>query len=124
MRNHDSGHRGAKIALPHSLAAWCEISCTLLCGAVKIERRMKIWKIALLVVTLAASSSGCLIPHARSAPNEPGIVEITYAGDAGANSPVMDDAFRAFETESRELHQEKSASSCLSRAQRPSASLT
>ena len=32
------------------------------------------------------------------------MVELNYTGDAGANGAVMDDAFRAFEAQSRELH--------------------
>jgi hypothetical protein len=48
---------------------------------------MKVWKFAWLV-----------------APNEPGVVEIGYTGNAGADTTAMDDALRAFESESCELH--------------------
>ena len=64
---------------------------------------MSLWKIVLLIATLAAAL-WWLSPQRAIAPNEPGVVEISYTGDAGANDPVMDDAFRAFEAESRELH--------------------
>ena len=74
-----------------------------LVGPVENQHRMKIWKIALIVVALGFFV-WFLNPQRAIAPNEPGVVEIAYTGDAGTNGPVMDDAFRAFETESRELH--------------------
>ena len=64
---------------------------------------MRPWKIVLLCVALAAAL-WALSPARTITPNEPGVVELNYTGDAGANGAVMDDAFRAFETQSRELH--------------------
>ena len=65
---------------------------------------MKDWKVVAPVVALSALL-WWLSPSRALQPNEPGVVEITFTGTAGANNPVMDDAFHAFETESRALHQ-------------------
>ena len=65
---------------------------------------MKVWKAIALVAALGALLCW-LSPSRALQPNESGVVEITYTGNAGANDPVMDDAFHAFEAESRALHQ-------------------
>ncbi len=65
---------------------------------------MKVWKVVLGVVALGALL-WWLSPGRAIQPNEPGVVEISFTGNAGANNPVLDDAFRVFEAESRELHQ-------------------
>jgi multiple sugar transport system permease protein/multiple sugar transport system substrate-binding protein len=64
---------------------------------------MRVWKVVAIAAALGALL-WWLSPSRAIQPNEPGVVEINYTGDAGANGPVMDDAFRAFEAESRELH--------------------
>ncbi|HEY1770754.1 MAG TPA: extracellular solute-binding protein [Chthoniobacterales bacterium] len=64
---------------------------------------MKAWKLISFAVVLIALL-WWLSPERARQPDEPGVVEINYTGDAGANNAVMDDAFRAFETESRALH--------------------
>ena len=64
---------------------------------------MSLSKAALLVLAL-----GLLLwflnPQRAIEPNEPGVVEINYTGDAGANKAAMDEAFLAFAAESRALH--------------------
>ena len=65
---------------------------------------MKVWKVVPFVAALGVLL-WWLSPGRAIQPNEPGVVELTYTGNAGANNPVMDDAFHAFEAESRELHQ-------------------
>ena len=65
---------------------------------------MSPWKIALFVAGLAGLL-WFLAPRRAIAPNEPGSVEIYYTGDAGANEAAMDEAFLAFEAESRALHE-------------------
>jgi hypothetical protein len=64
---------------------------------------MSLWKAALLALAL-----GLLLwflnPQRAIEPNEPDVVEINYTGDAGANKAAMDEAFLAFEAESRALH--------------------
>ncbi|MEO8440670.1 MAG: carbohydrate ABC transporter permease [Spartobacteria bacterium] len=65
---------------------------------------MKVWKAALLLAALAAVI-WWLSPQRAIKPNEPGVVEINFTGDAGANKAALDEAFLAFETESRALHE-------------------
>jgi multiple sugar transport system permease protein/multiple sugar transport system substrate-binding protein len=64
---------------------------------------MSPWKIVLLVAGLAALV-WFLNPQRAIEPNDSGVVEINYTGDAGANKAAMDEAFLAFEAESRALH--------------------
>jgi multiple sugar transport system permease protein len=65
---------------------------------------MSPWRIALFVAALGLLL-WLLAPQRALLPNDPGVVELTYSGDAGINNAVMDDAFRAFEAESRQLHE-------------------
>ncbi len=65
---------------------------------------MRGWKIALLVAAVAALL-WALSPSRSIEKSEAGVVEITYTGDAGANKAAMDEAFLAFEAESRALHE-------------------
>ncbi|MBA3608476.1 MAG: extracellular solute-binding protein [Chthoniobacterales bacterium] len=65
---------------------------------------MSPWKIVLFVAALAGLL-WFLAPQRAIAPNEPGVVEINYTGDAGANKAAYDEAFLAFEAESRALHE-------------------
>ena len=64
---------------------------------------MKAWKVVALAAALGALL-WWLSPGRAIQPEGPGVIDIYYTGDAGANAPVMDDAFQAFEAESRELH--------------------
>ena len=64
---------------------------------------MKRWKLPLLVIA-AASAIWLLSPERAIEPNEPGVVEISYLGQSGADAAAVNDAFRIFETESREAH--------------------
>lgn len=65
---------------------------------------MSPWKIVLLAAALAGLL-WWLSPQRAIAPNESGVVEINYTGDAGANKAALDEAFLAFEAESRALHE-------------------
>ncbi|MEO6507546.1 MAG: hypothetical protein ABIO87_07160 [Chthoniobacterales bacterium] len=64
---------------------------------------MNWWKLLLLGLGLT-----CLLwflsPHRAITPDEPGIVEISFTGDPGANKAALDEAFLAFEAESQALH--------------------
>ena len=46
-----------------------------------------------------------LSPERAIAPNEPGVVEISYLGQAGVDASAMNDAFRVFEAASRRAHE-------------------
>jgi ABC-type sugar transport system permease subunit/ABC-type glycerol-3-phosphate transport system substrate-binding protein len=65
---------------------------------------MSPWKVALIAVALGLLL-WFLSPQRALPPNDPAVVEIGYSGEAGVNNAVMDDAFRAFEAESRQLHE-------------------
>src|ERR1700704_6186911 len=64
---------------------------------------MKPWKFALLAAG-AATILWFLSPERAIRPNEPGVVEISYLGQAGADISSLNEAFRIFESESREAH--------------------
>ncbi len=64
---------------------------------------MKAWKF-LLSATLAGVLLWLLSPERAIQPNEPGVVEISYLGQAGAEISALLDAFRVFESDSREAH--------------------
>jgi hypothetical protein len=66
---------------------------------------MSPWRVALLAATLGLLL-WLLAPQRALPPNEPGVIEIGYTGDEGINKAVLDDAFRAFEAESRQLHED------------------
>ena len=60
----------------------------------------------IIALILAVVALLWLLAPSRTARNaEPGVVEITYLGNSGPNAPIVDDAIRIFENESRELHQ-------------------
>jgi multiple sugar transport system permease protein len=63
---------------------------------------MNLWKALSLVAALAALL--WFLSPERAIKSEPGVIEIAYLGDNGPNSAAVDDAIRAFETESRQLH--------------------
>src|SRR5262245_22000621 len=65
---------------------------------------MSPWRLALIAAALGVLL-WLLSPQRTLPPNEPGVVEIGYTGDEGVNKAVMDDVFRAFEAESRQLHE-------------------
>ncbi|HEY3661616.1 MAG TPA: extracellular solute-binding protein [Chthoniobacterales bacterium] len=65
---------------------------------------MSPWKIVLFVAALAGLLWS-LAPQRAIAPNEPGVIEIYYTGDAGANKAAFDEAFLDFEAQSRALHE-------------------
>ncbi|MDB6147065.1 MAG: sugar transport system permease protein [Spartobacteria bacterium] len=65
---------------------------------------MNFWKYFALALVLGAAL-WFLSPGRAIEPNEPGVIEISYLGQAGAEAAVMNDAFRIFEAESREAHQ-------------------
>ncbi len=50
-----------------------------------------------------------LAPSRTIRPGQAGVVEITYLGTSGPNAPIIDDALRLFETDSRELHKKDAA---------------
>src|ERR1700730_3668829 len=64
---------------------------------------MKLWKFLLLAVAVGIVL-WFLSPSRMIRPNEPGVVEISYLGQAGADAAAMYDAFRIFESESRDAH--------------------
>src|SRR4051812_24088055 len=66
---------------------------------------MSLWKLVLFFAGLAGLL-WWLSPQRAIDPNEPGVVEIQFSGDPGpANKAAMDDAFVAFEAESRAMHE-------------------
>jgi ABC-type sugar transport system permease subunit/ABC-type glycerol-3-phosphate transport system substrate-binding protein len=64
---------------------------------------MKFWKAVLLAIALGIALY-FLSPRRTIAPNEPGVVEISYLGQSGADAAAVADAFRIFEAESRAAH--------------------
>ncbi len=60
---------------------------------------------ALLLALLVGGALWLLSPGRAIAPTEPGVVEISYLGQAGAEAAAMNDAFRVFEEESRAAHE-------------------
>ena len=69
---------------------------------------MKFWK----VLSLAAAVTALLwlvSTDRDSAPNEAGVVEISYLGQAGTDAAAMNDAFRVFEAMSRSEHERNRA---------------
>src|SRR5437016_14068909 len=64
---------------------------------------MRAWKFLALASALGFAL-WFLSPSRTIAPNEPGVVEISYLGQAGAEAAAMNDALRIFETESRAAH--------------------
>ena len=65
---------------------------------------MNFWK-ALLLATALGVALWFLSPSRAIAPNEPGVVEISYLGQSGAEAAAVADALRIFEGESRAAHQ-------------------
>ena len=63
---------------------------------------MNVWKT--LLAALAIGIALWLLSPTGTLRNEPGVVEISYLGDNGPNSQAVDDAVRAFETESEQRH--------------------
>ncbi len=61
---------------------------------------MNVWK-ALLLAFLLGLALWFLSPSRTIAPNEPGLVEVSYLGQSGADAAAVADAFRIFEAESR-----------------------
>src|SRR5207342_1414296 len=91
------GVNGVAATASHFVGKFLARSCAVQRNS---ARQMKAWKIALFVAALAALL-WWLDPGRALSPNELGVVEINYTDDAGTNNQVMDDAFRAFEAESR-----------------------
>ncbi len=65
---------------------------------------MNVWK-ALLLAFLLGLALWFLSPSRTIAPNEPGLVEVSYLGQSGADAAAVADAFRIFEAESRAAHE-------------------
>jgi ABC-type sugar transport system permease subunit/ABC-type glycerol-3-phosphate transport system substrate-binding protein len=65
---------------------------------------MKLWKLLALASALGLALY-FLSPGRAIAPNEPGVVEISYLGQTGADAAAVADAFRIFEAESRAAHE-------------------
>ncbi|MFN2477234.1 MAG: extracellular solute-binding protein, partial [Chthoniobacterales bacterium] len=63
---------------------------------------MQLWKALLAALALAIGL--WFLSPSRAIHHERGVVEITYFADNGPNSAAVDDAIRAFETESRQAH--------------------
>jgi multiple sugar transport system permease protein len=64
---------------------------------------MRPWRFVLLAAGLGIAA-WLLSPERSIRPNEPGVVEIYYLGQSGADAAAMNDAFRVFESDSREAH--------------------
>ena len=73
-----------------------------------VIRGMKPW-IFLLAAAGIGSVLWLLSPTRAIQPNEPGVVEISYLGQAGTDIAAVGDAFRIFESESREAHRRNPA---------------
>src|SRR2546425_7680563 len=65
---------------------------------------MKAWKFLALAIFLGFAL-WFLSPSRTIAPTEPGVVEISYLGQSGAEAAAVADALRIFEAESRAAHQ-------------------
>src|SRR2546430_12260046 len=69
---------------------------------------MKPWKFLLLAIGVGLLL-WLLSPPRAIQPNESGVVEISYLGQAGTEIAALSDAFRIFESESREVHRRNPA---------------
>ncbi len=67
------------------------------------QRNLRAWKFLALAVALGVAL-WFLSPNRAIAPNEPGVVEISYLGQSGVEAAAVADAFRVFESESRAAH--------------------
>jgi hypothetical protein len=65
---------------------------------------MSVWKILLFALFLGIAL-WFLSPSRTITPSEPGVVEISYLGQSGADAAAVTDAFRIFEAESRAAHE-------------------
>src|SRR6266699_3168258 len=65
---------------------------------------MRAWKFFFLAILLGLALY-FLSPSRAIAPKEPGVVEISYLGQTGADAAAVADAFRIFEAESRAAHE-------------------
>ena len=63
---------------------------------------MNFWKVLLLAIVLGVAL--WFLSPSRAIHDEPGVVEIGYLADDGPNTGAVNDAIRAFETESRQRH--------------------
>src|SRR5437868_5154812 len=68
-----------------------------------ISSHMKLWKLLLAAIGIGFAL-WLLSPQRAIQPNEQGVVEISYLGEAGAEAAALNDAFRIFESESRDAH--------------------
>ncbi len=75
---------------------------------VRSHHRMKAWK-TVLVAGVLGFSLWLLSPGRAIRPNESGVVEISYLAQAGTEIAALTDAFRIFESESREAHRRNPA---------------
>ena len=64
---------------------------------------MRAWKFFALPIAIGFAL-WFLSPARSIEPNDPGIVEISYLGQAGVDAAAINDAFRIFEAESRAAH--------------------
>src|SRR3982750_338435 len=65
---------------------------------------MNAWK-ALSIAILLGFAVWFLSPSRTIAPSEPGVVEVSYLGQTGADAAAVADALRIFEAESRAAHE-------------------
>ena len=69
---------------------------------------MSTWKLGLAALVVGVAL-WFLSPSRAITPNESGVVELSYLAQAGTEVAALSDAFRIFESESREAHRRNPA---------------